>query len=656
MVRAGAAALVFAIYASGSVSRADADASAVRSEPMDDAAQQARWTHGLSTLGRLKYPPGFAHFDYVNPDAPKGGRLRLPGFGTFDSLNGFIRKGRPATGVTYQRDSAYIYDSLTVLSADEPESRYGLLAKSLERDDAGKTLRVELRSEARWHDGQPVTAEDVVFTFETYKEHASPLLQLALRNLEAVEPLGPHSLRFVFGSAGDRAILESVVSLPILPKHYWQERDFEQTTLEPPLGSGPYRIDRVDPGRSVTYARVLDYWARELPVNVGRNNFDEIHIEYFLDTDVRLEALKAGAIDYVLESVSKTWARGYEFPAVRRGDIRLDTVKLRSPGTVRALIFNTRIPKLRDRRVRKALAYAFDREWKNRVQTYDLYELDQSYFPSSDMAHQGMPSPAELALLQPFRDQLPSEVFEGPIRVPQTRGVGPNRENLVRALELLREAGYEVREGQLVNVESGEPFTLELLLDSSSRVRMSLLFAAALERLGIRTTMRVVETAQLINRRRKFAFEMLYGYYLPRSVPGRELGAYFSSLVANNPNSRNYSGVRDPVVDKLLAAILRAKDYDSLVDAARALDRVLLAGYYMIDLGYAPGARIAYWDRFGKPDHPPLYHATFPHLWWYDVDRAKRLGTGGGMDEDRNEGLGADRDSYQESHQEEPRP
>ncbi len=585
--------------------------------------------HGISLFGELDYPADFKHFGYVDPQAPKGGILRLPGAGTFDSLHGFIRKGRAAQGML-TADCCYIYDRLSVLAEDEPATRYGLLAETIELDPEGRWIEFVLRAQARWHDGRPVTADDVVFTFEAFKKHGSPQIQVLYTKVSGVEKRGPRTVRFALADPTDRRLPLEVAAMHVLPRHYWEGREFERTTLEPPLGSGPYRIGRIERGRSITYERVADYWAKDLPVNVGQYNFDRIKIEYFQDTDVRLEALKGDVVDMVNETVSKTWAEGYDFPARRRGHFLLEQIDSDAPSTVRALLFNTRLPKFKDPRVRQALSYAYDREWTNRVQGHNTYLPADTYFAGSDLAQRGAPTGAELALLEPYRAQLPAELFEREFAIPRTPGVGRNRDNLRVAARLLREAGYALRDGSLVDAKSGERFRVDILLDSASRIRMTLHYADALKRLGIETTMRVVDPSQLTSRRRKSDFEMIYVFYPVSITPGTLLRTYFSSAAALTPNSQNYAGVQNPVVDRKLEKVLAARTEEEHAVACRALDRVLLWSYYMIDLGYQPGVRLAHWNRFGRPAQRARFQsqARFIHTWWFDAEKDARIRAG----------------------------
>lgn len=583
--------------------------------------------HGISLYGDMHYPPDFKHFDYTDPHAPKGGMVRFPGFySTFNSLNGFIRKGTVATGMLAM--DPYIYDRLTAPALDEPATRYGLLAKTIELSPDGSWVEFVLRPEARWHDGRPVTADDVVFSFDMFKTKSSPSLQMIFLRILRAEKRGPLTVRFYIADPGDRQLPLVCADMIVLPRHYWQKHDFERATLEPPLGSGPYRVGRIDPGRTIEYDRVPDYWGRDLPVNVGRFNFDRIRIEHFMDTDVELEAVKAGLVDVTVEAAAKTWARGYEFPAARRGHFLRAIIALASPAMGRTFEFNTRLPKFQDVRVRKALAYAYDRERTIHVLGNDFYRPSNSFFQYSDLAHRGPPSPAELALLEPLRDKVPKEVFEAPFAIPPTHGRGRNRDNLRVAAQLLRDAGYVLRDGTLVDGKTGAPFTIDFIFDSPRWVRYALHYADALHVLGIATKMRVLDSAEMLQRMRSLDFEALNMERMMSNTPNFELRNYFSSAVAMRPNTFNLAGVRDPAVDSLIASALTATTREDFVAACRALDRVLLYGYYAVDMGVVPGVAYAYWNRFGKPGAPPRYATGFPHTWWFDPDTDAKIRAG----------------------------
>jgi microcin C transport system substrate-binding protein len=583
--------------------------------------------HGISLYGELRRPPDFKHFDYLEPNAPKGGLIRLPGFfSTFDNLNTLARKGTMASGVMML--DPHIYDRLMVRALDEPSSRYGLIAKTVELAPDRSWIEFVLRPEARWHDGQPITADDVVFTFESIKAHASPIIKTSYLRISRVEKRGPLTVRFTLGDPTDRALWLAAADMIVMPRHYWQSRDVAKATLVPPLGSGPYKIGRVDQGRSIEYERVKDYWARDLPVNVGRYNFDRIAYEYFMDTDVRLEAVKGDLIDLHTETSSKNWARGYDFPARDRGHFKLDIVRTEAPAIGRSIVINTRLPKFKDVRVRKALAYAYDRDWTIRVLANGFYKRANSYFEYSELAHRGPPSPAELALLEPFRGQLPAELFEHAFSVPGSSGVGVNRDNLRVAAGLLKDAGYVLEHGKLIDPRTGQPFTVEFLLDVQARVRFTLHYASALRMLGIETKMRVVDSSQLLQRRRSLDFELLYSDRPMGNSPNYELRTFFHSQAARNPQTFNWAGIAHPAVDGMIAAALSARSHEDLVTACRALDRVLLYNYYMIDIGVVPGSPYAYWNRFGFPPAAPRYLVAFPHSWWFDSKKDAMIKAG----------------------------
>lgn len=583
--------------------------------------------HGISLYGDMQYPPEFKHFEYVNPSAPKGGVIRYAGmYSSFNSLNGFIRKGAVATGMLAM--DPYIYDRLTARALDEPATRYGLLAKTIEVSPDGRWVEFVLRPEARWHDGQPVTADDVMFSFEMFKTKSSPSLQTTFLPIVRAEKRGPLTVRFWLADPTDRQLPLVCADMVVLPRHYWQHHDFERASLDPPLGSGPYRVGRINPGRSIEYERVPDYWGRDLPVNVGRFNFDRIRVEYFMDTDVEREAVKAGLLDISVEAAAKTWTRGYDFPAARRGHFLRAIVALESPALGRTFEFNTRLPKFEDVRVRKALAYAYDREWSVHVLGGDFYRPANSYFEYSDLAHRGLPSPAELALLGPLRDELPKEVFEAPFSIPATPGVGRNRENLLVAARLLRDAGYVLRDNKLVDAKTGKPFTIDFILDSPIRVRYALHYADSLRMLGIETKLRVLDSAEMLHRLRTLDFEAFNMERMMSNTPNFELRNYFSSAVAMRTNTFNLVGVRNRAVDSLIASALAATTRPDFVAACRALDRVLLYNYYAVDTGVVPGVAYAFWNRFGTPPKPPRFATGFPHSWWFDSDADAKMRAG----------------------------
>jgi microcin C transport system substrate-binding protein len=592
-----------------------------------DLASAAEWRHGLSFFGDLKYPPGFNHLEYVNPDAPRGGTIKMPQLGNFDNLNFFLRKGRQPSGMSYS--SSLIYDRLMFNVDDEPSSQYGWLASEVMLADDYSWVEFRLRDEARWHDGKPVTAEDVVFTFERIKEDGSPVLKLEFLQVVNAEVINEKQVKFYFRGARSPKPAQTVANMYVLPAHYWRDRVFDQTTLEIPLGSGPYRIAEVDPGRKIVYERVDDYWGRDVPVMKGRFNFQRVVYDYFSDENVIHEAHKAGIVDVVLEGVAKRWATGYDFPGTEQGYFVKDLIKTERPfGMVFGVLFNLRLPKFQDVRVREALALAYDFEWSNRVLYHGFYDRVDSFFENSDLAQSGLPSPAELELLEPFRGQVPDRVFTAEYEPSRTSGYGHARGNLLKAARLLKEAGYEVRDGALVDGRTGEPFTIEFVTVSVYLERSLMPFLNALERLGIDTSIRTVEVSQYINRLGKFDFEGGIRTYSQTLTPGTELRSYWGSGAANKQYSRNTAGISDPVVDHLIEEIIRSRSREQMIAATRALDRVMLWNFYLIPGYYPPGYRYGYWDKFGKPKIQAKYRTGFFDTWWYSEEKAARVEEG----------------------------
>lgn len=588
----------------------------------------AEWRHGISFFGDLKYPPDFTHLEYVNPDAPKTGEIKMSQLGNFDNLNLFIRKGREPAGMDYDTN-ALIYERLMFTVDDEPSSQYGWLAEAVMLADDYSWAEFRLREGARWHDGAPITAADVVFTFEKLKQDGSPVLRLEFAQVTEAEFINDRQVRFHFRGATSPKPAQSVANLYIVPRHYWQERDFAETTLEIPLGSGPYRIAELQPGRKIAFERVPDYWARDIPVMKGRFNFDRVVYDYFSDENVIHEAHKAGVIDARLEGVAKRWATEYDFPGIQRGLFVKDLIETERPvGMVFGLVFNMRMKKFQDVRVREALALAYDFEWSNRVLNYGFYDRVTSFFENSDLAQQGLPSPEELELLEPFRGQVPDRVFTEPYVPASTRGHGYARDNLLKAAELLRQAGYQVVDGVLVDSQTGRPFTIEFVTVSIylERSIMPLLFA--LERLGIDTTIRTVEVSQYISRLGRFDFEAIIRSYTQTMIPGTELRDYWGSQAADRPHSRNSAGIKDPVVDALIEKMIGARSRPELITIAHALDRVLLWNFYAVPGFFPPGYRYAYWDKFEKPAVQARYRSGFFDTWWYNVERARQVEEG----------------------------
>lgn len=572
--------------------------------------------HALAMHGSPKYQPGFAHFDYVNPDAPKGGALRQGAVGGFDSFNPFIIRGDAAPGSTIE--------TLLTSSADEAFTEYGLIAESIEVPDDRSWVAFTLRPEARWHDGRPITVEDVIFSFETLTTKGSPFYRYYYGSVAKVEKVGPRRVKFTFTEAMNRELPLIVGQMPILPKHYWEGRDFAKPTLEPPLGSGAYKVKSFEAARYVVLERVKDYWGKDLPVNVGQNNFDEIRVEYFRDESVLRQALKSGVIDIRLENQAKAWALDYDIPAVRDGWLKKEAIPNERPTGMQAFAFNTRREIFKDPRVRQALAYAFDFEWTNRNLFFGQYTRSESYFSNSELASRGLPQGEELIILETFRDSIPEEVFTTEYHAPTTDGSGWPRDNLKKAFDLLAEAGWVVRDMRLINEKTGQPMEFEFLLGSQTFERIVLPFQRNLARLGITMRIRLVDQSQYINRTTQYDFDMISEVWPESDSPGNEQREFWGSAAAEQPGSRNTAGVKDPVVDELVELIIQAPDRQSLIARCRALDRVLLWGHYGIPNWHSRVDRWLYWDKFSRPEVTPA-QGTATSYWWYDEEKALRL-------------------------------
>lgn len=555
-----------------------------------------------------KYPANFKHFEYANPDAPKGGVLRQAGFGSFDSLNPFINKGVSA------EDIGLIYDTLTTNSLDEPFTVYGLLAEKIERGPKNDWVRFYLRPQARFHDGQPVTAEDVAFTFETLISQGAPQYRAYYADVDKVVVEGKRQVRFDFKHAGNRELPMILGQLPVLPKHWWAERDFTSGSLEPPLGSGPYRVERVQPGRSISYARVEDYWGRDLAVNRGFYNFDRLVFDYYRDNTVALQAFKAGQFDYWLETSAKNWATAYDIPAVHEGRLIKEEIPNYNPTGMQGFIFNIRRPLLQDRRVRKALALLFDFEWTNRQLFNGAYFRTHSYFDNSELASSGLPGKDELAVLEPLRGQIPDEVFEKPFELPVTDGNGIIREQQRRAYQLLTEAGWHVENDRMVDAQ-GKPVKLEFLLVQSEFERVLLPYKRNLADLGIELEIRRVDVSQYVNRLRSRDFDMIVSGFGQSNSPGNEQREYWHSVSADNPGSRNFIGLKDPAIDTLVEQLIAADTRQELITHTRALDRVLLWGHYVVPNWHIKTWRVAYWNHLAHPQVTPRQDIGLM-TWW----------------------------------------
>lgn len=597
-----------------------------------EESPQRIWRHGTSLFGDLKYPQGFKHFDYVNPAAPKGGVARLSTIGTFDNFNPVIAgvKGNLVTGV------GLIYDTLMTASLDEPASEYGLIAESVSFPDDRSSVTYRLRPAAKWDDGEPVTPEDVIFSFDAFKTN-HPRYAAYYQHVVKAEKTGEHDVTFTFDMPGNRELPQIVGQINVLPKHWFEgtdksgkKRDVAATSLEKPLGNGAYRVKEFVPGRSVVYERVKDYWGKDLPVNIGINNFDEIRYEYYRDTLVALEAFKADQIDFRQENSAKSWATAYDFPAVKDGRVIRQEFPILSSGNMQAFVFNTRRAKFADPRLRRAFDLVFDFEEMNRQLFAGQYHRIKSYFEGTELASSGLPTGRELEILETVRGEVPPQVFTTEYTSPVNGSPEAVRANLREALRLLREAGYEVRNQKLVSTATGEPVTVEFLDEDPTSERIALFYKPALERLGVAVTVRTVDAAQYEERLRNWDYDALAIAGFPQSLsPGNEQREYWGSKAADTAGSHNWIGVKDPAVDKLIDRVIFAKDRDDLIAATHALDRVLLWHHYVVPQWTYGMARTARWDRFGHPDALPKYgqgfQGAFPTVWWSDPARSAKI-------------------------------
>jgi microcin C transport system substrate-binding protein len=592
-------------------------------------AEDKNWRHGVSLFGDLKYPAGFRHFDYVNAGAPKGGAAREAASGTFDNLNGVVAgvKGSLVTSIDL------IYETLLASSLDEISSGYGLLAEAISFPADFSSVTYRLREQAKWHDGTPVTPDDVIFSFEAVKKYA-PQLSAYYRHVTKAEKTGDREVTFTADASGNRELPRIIGELTVLPKEWWEgadqsgkKRNIGETTLEPPLGSGPYRIKDFSPGRHIVYERVKGHWSSSLNVNVGLNNFDELHYEYFRDTTAALEAFKADIVDWRTENSAKDWATAYDFPAVSDKRVLLEEFPIRNIGIMQAFAFNIRREKFQHPLVRLAFNYAFNFEQMNREIFFDQYKRSASYFAGTELAATGLPAGRELELLAAVRDKIPPDVFTKPYTNPVNGNPEAVRNNLREAIRLLKQAGHEVRDQQLVNVKTGEPYAIEMLTDDPSFQRVFLFYKPSLDRLGIATTVRTVDEVQYQNRLRSWDFDIITAVWPQTLTPGNELHGYFGSRAAEESGSRNRIGIKNPAVDAMIDRIVFAKNRADLEAAARALDRILLWNHYVVPQWYYDKARTARWDRFGHPDPMAKFGmAAFPTVWWWDVQKAAKAG------------------------------
>lgn len=602
---AAAAAIVLSIIAAGAAAQS----------PTGPAVN-----HGIAMYGDLKYPVGFANFDYVNPNAPKGGEVRLAAIGGFDSFNPYIIRGRAAAGI------GLVFETLMASSADEPFSEYGLLAEKVEMPEDRSWVAFTLRKDARWHDGKPVTVEDVIWSFETLKKKGRPFYRFYYANVATPVKTGPRTVKFSFTGGVNRELPLIVGQAPVLPKHYWKDRDFEATTLDPPLGSGPYRIADFEPNRYVVYERVKDYWGADNPTRKGMFNFDRVRYEFYRDSTVAIEAFKAGAFDFREENSSKAWATAYDVPALRDGTLVKKTFPHKRTAGMQGFVMNQRREIFKDATVRRALAYAFDFEWSNKTLFYGQYVRTRSYFDNSELANTGVPTGAVLKILEKYRGRVPDEVFTTAYVPPKTKGDGNIRGNLRIALRLLGQAGWRVdpKTKMLANVKTGQPMRFEILLVSPLFERIALPFVRNLKRLGIEARVRTVDSAQYRRRLDDYDFDMVVTSWGQSASPGNEQRNYWGSAAAKRPASRNLAGLQDPVVDELVEGVIGATDRAGLVTRVRALDTVLLWRHLVIPHWHIPYDRMVFWNRFGRPKTIPRQGAQF-FTWWIEPAKDAKL-------------------------------
>ena len=582
--------------------------------------------HAVSLIDAPKYPADFKHFDYVNPDAPKGGLVRMADIGSFDSLNPILYKGEAAAGL------GLIYETLMQDSLEEPSTSYGLIAEWASYTPDFSSVTFKLRDEARWHDGKPITTEDVIYSLDVNKQ-ANPRMGLYYKNVAKAEATGPNEVTFTFDVKGNRELPMIMGQLTILPKHYWtgkdkdgNQRDPLKTTLEPPLGSGPYRIKHVTPARTISYERVADYWGKDLPVNRGQWNFDELRFDYYRDDTVAFEGFKAGGLDFHTESSAKNWATAYDFAAVRDGYVKRQEVPVERAQPMQCFVLNFRRPQFQDRRVRQVFNLAFDFEWANKNLFFGQYARVGSYFEGTELAApKELPQGRELEILNEVKDQVPPEVFTTVHANPVNASPDDFRNNLRKAVALLKEAGYEIKGGKLVNAKTGEPLKVEFLLVSPLFERIVQPIIANLQRLGIQASLRMVDSAQYTRRLNGFDYDIIVGNFAQSNSPGNEQRDFWGSEAAGREGSQNLIGVKDKAIDKLVDHVIFAKDRAELVAATNALDRVLLWNDFVVPQWYAPKVRIAYWNRYGQPSTLPALTPGFTQVWWFDKELALKL-------------------------------
>jgi peptide/nickel transport system substrate-binding protein len=569
--------------------------------------------HGIAMHGEPLEPAGFTHFPYVNPDAPKGGRIAIAVQGSFDSVNALIVKGTPAEGIR-----EYVYESLLVRASDEPFSLYGLIAKSVDTPQDRSFVEFTLRADAKFSDGMPVTVEDVIFSHALLRDHGRPNHRSYYKKVAKVEKTGERQVRFTFDGSGDREMPLIMGLMPVLPRHLIDPDSFEKTSLAPPIGSGPYRVAKVEPGKGITFQRDPSYWGANLPVNRGQYNFDEIRFDYYRDSGSMFEAFKSGLTQIRSEDDPTRWTEGYNFPAIRDGRVIKEKLPVGVPAGMSALVFNTRRPMLADARVREALIKLFDFEWVNRALYHGQYARSESYFARSELSSHGRPADArERELLAPFASAVKPQIMDGTFALPVSDGSGENREGRREALALLEQAGYRLDNGKLLSKASGEPFEFEILAATRAQERLLLTYASALKQVGIEARIRQIDSAQYQRRKQTYDFDMIQ-YFWPDSLsPGNEQSFRWGSAAAVTDGSFNYPGVKSAGVDAMIEALLGSQDRASFVAAVRALDRILLSGDYVIPLFHLPLQWVAYWRELHRPLNTPLYGYQLD-TWWIE--------------------------------------
>lgn len=592
-------------------------------------AEDRDFRHALTLFDDIKYPPDFKHFDYVNPQAPKGGRVRFGVVGSFDSLNPYTFKGDSA-GVTGN-------ETLLTSSLDEPSTEYGLVAQSVWHPEDRSLVVYRIRPEARFHDGQPMTIDDVIWSMESLRE-SHPFYNSYYKNIAKAEQTGEHEVTFTFSQKGNRELPLITGQLPVLPKHWWtgkndkgNPRNLQESTLEVPLGSGSYKVTDVKPGTAITLRRVEDYWAKDLPVNIGQDNIDEIQYIFFRDSDVAFEAFKSDQSDWRTESSSKTWATGYDFPALKKGRAVKEELHLKQVEGMQGWIFNTRRAKFQDPRVRRAFNFAFDFEWSNANLFYGQYTRSRSYFNNSEMEAKGLPDADELAILTPLKDKVPAEVFTTEYSNPVSPNAQERRKNLREASKLLAEAGWTVSQDggkSVLKNAQGQPFTVEFTLDSPQFERIALPYKQQLELLGISVAIKTIDSAEYTRRVEGFDYDIIVMTFAQSLSPGNEQRDFWGTEAADRKGSRNAIGIKDEAIDKIIETIIFSKDRASLITACKALDRVLTWHHFVVPMWFIPYERVARWDRYSRPDKLPDYSTGFPTTWWWDEEKAKKVSQG----------------------------